>query len=82
MVAKISAYYLEKITLSHAYYNYSIIIPEHEHVMQPWASITTQAGSHLLKSKEGHPPAPGTDVTDAVVYPDAAVEDAVNEWKQ
>lgn len=50
--------------------------PEHEHVMQPWASITTQAGSHLLKSKEGHPPAPGTDVTDAVVYPDAAVEDA------
>lgn len=50
--------------------------------MQPWASITTQAGSHLLKSKEGHPPAPGTDVTDAVVYPDAAVEDAVNEWKQ
>lgn len=50
--------------------------------MQPWTSITTQAGSHLLKSKEGHPPAPGTDVTDAVVYPDAAVEDAVNEWKQ
>lgn len=44
--------------------------------MQPWASITTQAGSHLLKSKEGHPPAPGTDVTEAVVYPDAAVEDA------
>lgn len=47
--------------------------------MQPWASITTQAGSHLLKSKEGHPPAPGTDVTDAVVYPDAAVDDAANK---
>lgn len=50
--------------------------------MQPWASITTHAGSHLLKSKEGHPPAPGTDVTDVVVYPDAAAVVAVNEWKQ
>lgn len=50
--------------------------------MQPWASITTHAESHLLKSKEGHPPAPGTDVTDVVVYPDAAAVVAVNEWKQ
>jgi hypothetical protein len=45
----------------------------HEQVMQPWAFMTTQFGSHLLKSNEGHPPAPGTDVADDVVDPGAAV---------
>jgi hypothetical protein len=45
----------------------------HEQVMQPWAFMTTQFGSHLLKSNEGHPPAPGTDVTNDVVDPGAAV---------
>ena len=42
--------------------------------MHPWASMTTQLGSHVLKSNEGHPPAPGTDVTAADVdFPGAAV---------
>lgn len=35
--------------------------------------MTTQFGLHLLKSNEGHPPAPGTDVADGVVDPWAAV---------
>ena len=39
--------------------------------------MTTQLGSHVLKSNEGHPPAPGTDVTDAAVEPDVAAAGVV-----
>lgn len=43
--------------------DYLCVIPVQVQDMQPWASITTHLGSHVLKSKDGHPPAPGTLVT-------------------
>lgn len=42
-------------------------VPLQWHDIQPCPSITTQLGSQVLKSKAGHPPAPGTDVTVADV---------------
>lgn len=35
-------------------------LPGHEQLIHPRSFIETHAGSHLLKSNEGHPPAPGT----------------------
>lgn len=39
----------------------------HWHDRHPWASIITQLGSHVLKSKGEHPPAPGTLVVPVVL---------------
>lgn len=35
-------------------------VAAHEQLIQPCSSTDTQAGSQLLKSNVGHPPAPGT----------------------
>lgn len=43
--------------------DYLCVIPVQVQDMQPCASITTHLGSHVLKSKDEHPPAPGTLVT-------------------
>lgn len=42
-------------------------MPLYLHDTKPCPSITTQLESQVLKSMEGHPPAPGTDVTVADV---------------
>lgn len=45
--------------------------------------MTTQLGSHVLKSKDGHPPAPGTLVTlpAVVVWPPLGAVVVAISWK-
>lgn len=59
---EVNIYICKQVSFERAL-DYLCVIPVQVQDMQPWASITTHLGSHVLKSKDGHPPAPGTLVT-------------------
>lgn len=59
----LSSYFPESLELG----EFEFWAPLHWHDRHPWASIITQLGSHVLKSKGEHPPAPGTLVVPVVL---------------
>lgn len=59
----LSSYFPESLELG----EFEFWAPLHWHDRHPWASIITQLGSHELKSKGEHPPAPGTLVVPVVL---------------